>query len=72
MLLGRFVSNRYFRDRPDLLRRIVFESPGVGKIRRVLKDPNSIFMTHIRLKINIPARAKKKTEVRSLIVDALF
>jgi hypothetical protein len=29
-------------------------------------------MTYIRLKINIPARAKKKTEVRSLIVDALF
>jgi hypothetical protein len=29
-------------------------------------------MTYIKLKINIPARAKKKTEVRSLIVDALF
>jgi hypothetical protein len=29
-------------------------------------------MTYIRLKINIPARAKKKTEVRSLIVEALF
>ena len=29
-------------------------------------------MTYIRLKINIPARAKKKAEVRSLIVDALF
>jgi hypothetical protein len=29
-------------------------------------------MTYIRLKINIPARRKKKAEVRSLIVEALF
>jgi hypothetical protein len=29
-------------------------------------------MTYIRLKINIPARVKKKIEVRSLIVEALF
>jgi len=29
-------------------------------------------MTYIRLKINTTARAKKKTEVRSLIVEALF
>jgi hypothetical protein len=29
-------------------------------------------MTYIRLKINIAAKRKKKTEVRSLIVDALF
>jgi len=29
-------------------------------------------MTYIRLKSNIPASAKKKAEVRSLMVDALF
>ena len=29
-------------------------------------------MPYNRLKINIPARTKKKTEVRSLMVDALF
>jgi hypothetical protein len=40
--------------------------------RKDMKNPNDIFMTHIRLKINIPARVKKKREVRSLIVEALF
>ena len=39
---------------------------------KILQDPNNIFMTYIRLKINIPAKTKKKMEVRSLIVDALF
>jgi hypothetical protein len=29
-------------------------------------------MTYIKVKINIPARAKKKAAVRSLMVDALF
>jgi hypothetical protein len=29
-------------------------------------------MTYIKLKINIPARAKKKKAVRSLMVEALF
>jgi hypothetical protein len=37
-----------------------------------LENSNIVFMTHINIKINIPARAKKKAAVKSLMVDALF
>jgi len=70
--LGRFVRTGIFRDRPDLLWGIVSESPRQGITWKIPQDPNNIFMPYNRLKINIPARAKKKTEVRSLIVEALF